>query len=69
MFSPELKTEIASKIQKILRETNHPELSKNSKINFLLHVDGAESWSWANIVNNDGGYDKVPVKLIKNMSK
>lgn len=68
MFSPELKHEIAEKIEEILEQTNHPELS-DTKINFLLHVDGAESWSWSNIVNNGGGYDKVPVGLIKNMSK
>lgn len=68
MFSPELKSEIAEKIEEILRETNHPELSEG-RVNFLLHVDGKESWSWANIVNNGGGYDKVPVGLIKNMSK
>lgn len=68
MFSPELKHEIAEKIAEILKETNHPELSKRH-INFLLHVDGAENWSWANIVDNGGGYDKVPVDLIKNMSK
>ncbi len=51
MFSVALKREIADKVQKILRETNHPELPE-SEISFLLHVDGAESWSWADIKNN-----------------
>jgi len=69
VFSPELKAEIANKIQKILRETKNPELPKSGNINFLLHVDGKEYWSWANIINNNDGYDKVPVELIKNMSK
>ena len=51
MFSVSQKQEIANKIQQALRETNHPELPKG-EIQFLLHVDGAEAWSWADIRNN-----------------
>ena len=51
MFSVNQKREIADKIQKVLRETNHPELPKG-EIDFHLHVDGVESWSWADIKNN-----------------
>ena len=51
MFSIAQKRQIADAVQKILRETNHPELPA-SEIQFLLHVDGAESWSWADIRNN-----------------
>ena len=51
MFSVRQKREIADKVQKILRETNHPELPKG-EIDFLLRVNGAESWSWADIRNN-----------------
>ena len=51
MFSVQQKREIADKVQAILRATNHPELSKG-EIAFSLHVDGAESWSWADIRNN-----------------
>ena len=51
MFSMQQKQEIANAIQKILRETNHPELP-DKEIQFHLHVDGAESWSWADIKNN-----------------
>jgi len=51
MFSVRQKRNISEAVQKILRETNHPELPK-SEIHFLLHVDGAESWSWADIQNN-----------------
>jgi hypothetical protein len=51
MFSVRQKREIADKIQKVLRETNHPELPKG-EIQFQLHVDGAEDWSWADICNN-----------------
>lgn len=51
MFSIRQKREISDKVQKVLRETNHPELPED-EIQFLLHVDGAESWSWADIKNN-----------------
>ena len=51
MFSIREKRLISDKIQEILRETGHPELPKG-EIDFMLHVKGAESWSWANIQNN-----------------
>jgi len=51
MFSVKQKREIADKVQRILRETNHPELPEG-EIQFLLHVGGAENWSWADIRNN-----------------
>ena len=51
MFSVKQKRQIADAVQQILRETNHPELSAG-EINFHLHVDGAENWSWADIKNN-----------------
>jgi hypothetical protein len=51
MFSVRQKREIADAVQKILRDTNHPELP-DGEIRFLLHVEGAESWSWADIRNN-----------------
>jgi hypothetical protein len=51
MFSVQQKRLIAEQVQRILRETNHPELP-TGEIQFHLHVDGAESWSWADIRNN-----------------
>ena len=51
MFSVRQKREISESVQKIIRATNHPELPEN-EISFSLHVDGAESWSWADIRNN-----------------
>jgi hypothetical protein len=51
MFSVQQKRKISDEIQKILRATNHPELP-TGEIKFLLHVDGAKSWSWAYIRNN-----------------
>ena len=44
MFSHDEKRIIANRVQKILRETNHPELP-SGEIKFLLHVEGAEAWS------------------------
>jgi len=51
MFSVRQKREIADAVQRILRATNHPELP-HGEIAFLLHVDGAESYSYADIRNN-----------------
>ena len=51
MFSVEQKRKIAEEVQNILRSTAHPELPEG-EIQFFLHVDGAESWSWADIRNN-----------------
>jgi hypothetical protein len=51
MFSVNQKRQIADAVQQILRDTGHPELPAG-EIQFHLHVDGAESWSWADIRNN-----------------
>ncbi len=65
MFSPKLKKEIADRIQQILQETRHDELPEG-EVTFILHVDGAEAWSWANICNNQ--YFPVPEVLVQNLS-
>ena len=51
MLSVDQKRRISDSVQQILRETNHPELP-SGEIQFVLHVAGAESWSWADIRNN-----------------
>ena len=51
MFSVQQKREIADKVQAILRATAHPELPAG-EIQFHLHVEGAEAWSWAYVRNN-----------------
>ena len=51
MFSIRQKREISDAVQKILRDTAHPELP-DGEIQFHLHVNGAEAWSWADIKNN-----------------
>lgn len=45
------KRDIADKVQKILRDTNHPELPEG-EIRFQLNVAGTENWSFAEIHNN-----------------
>lgn len=53
MFSVRQKREIADAVHRILEATQHPELPKHpQEIQFRLHVEGAESWSWADIRNN-----------------
>jgi hypothetical protein len=51
MFSVRQKRYIAEQVQRIIKGTNHPELP-NGEITFHLHVNGKESWSWADIKNN-----------------
>jgi hypothetical protein len=51
MFSLEQKKHIAEVIEKTLLEMNHPEMPTEKPL-FQLHVDGKESWSWADISPN-----------------
>lgn len=51
MFSVDQKRQIADAVQKILRDTNHPELPVG-EIQFHLHVNSAEPSRWADIQNN-----------------
>ena len=59
MFSVKEKQKIAAEIEKLLLDLNHPEMP-NEKPKFHLHVDGAESWSWADIRPNWEYGDKEP---------
>ena len=56
MFSVQQKREIADAVQRILRETRHPELPMLCEIQFVLHVEGASKW-WADIRNNGAVID------------
>jgi hypothetical protein len=67
MFSHQQKREIAMKVQAILQETAHDELPAG-EVSFILHVDGAEDWSWANIRNSSARDVPVPDVLVQNMS-
>lgn len=59
MFSVKQKQKIAEEIEKVLLSFNHPEMPKERPI-FMLHVDGKEEWSWADITPNWIYEDKVP---------
>jgi hypothetical protein len=52
MFSVRQKRMIAAEVQAILRGTGHPELPQDVEIQFQLHVEGKDAWSWADIRNN-----------------
>ncbi len=51
MFSVRQKREISDAVQKILRDTEHPELPED-EIQFSLHINGTSLMSWAKIRNN-----------------
>lgn len=51
MFSRTEKIKIATAVEKVIRSINHDEMD-NDNIHFKLHVDGKESWSWADIHEN-----------------
>lgn len=63
MFSVNEKQHIATEIEKLIRELNHPEMD-NDNIRFNIHIDGRESWSWADIKDNktvkEGGISANP---------
>lgn len=57
MFSVQQKREIADAVQKILRDTGHPELPE-TEIQFELRVmntysSPSSTWTWALIRNNE----------------
>ncbi len=51
MFSIAEKRHLAQIVETAIRELNHPEMD-NDNIRFSLHIDGKESWSWADIHPN-----------------
>ena len=55
MFSFEEKHKIAQVVENVIREINHPEMDNNN-IQFQLHVEGKEGWSWADITENRKEY-------------
>lgn len=52
MFSIRQKREISEAVQKILKDTKHPELPEEGEVKFHLHVEGESIGSWADIKNN-----------------
>lgn len=71
MFSVKEKQHIAREIEKLLLDLNHPEMP-TEKPNFTLHVDGKESWSWADIKPNwiyQDGIEKIGVNPFNEISR
>jgi hypothetical protein len=67
MFSPKTKEYISDEVQKVLQKILDKELP-DGEINFILHIDGAEDWSWANIRNTSARNIPVPDILVQNLS-
>jgi hypothetical protein len=68
MLSTEVKRSLAAKIQRLLQSIDDDELPEG-EIQFILHVDGEEDWSWANIRNNGASHIPAPNVLIRNITK
>lgn len=51
MFSLSQKQQISAEVEKLILSFNHPEMPKE-KPKFHLHIDGKESWSFAEIEPN-----------------
>lgn len=66
MLSTKQKQEISIKVQNILQGIVDDELPKG-EIHFILHIDGAEPWSWANIRNMSDKDLNVPFSLVRNI--
>ncbi len=59
MFSLHQKIWLAREIEKLILSLHHPEMPKE-KPHFKIHIDGAESWSWADIEPNWTFENKTP---------
>ena len=51
MFSLAQKQKIADAVERLLLSIEHPEMP-TEKPEFMLHINGKESWSWADIQPN-----------------
>ena len=59
MFTINEKKKISEEIEKLLLSFNHPEMPKE-KPDFKIHINGKESWSWADIEPNWKYENKEP---------
>ena len=67
MLSTKNKIALAEAIQAMLQTIKDDELPEG-EINFILHIDGKEGWSWANIRNSSHRELPVPSVLIQNLT-
>lgn len=68
MLSSGTKKKIADKVQEILQNIEDDELPYDGEISFILHIDGRESWSWANIRNRGDIELPVPHQIAHNLT-
>jgi len=71
MFSVNEKRMIAQKIEELLLSLDHPEMPKE-KPSFKIHIEGKESWSWADIEPNwvfDDGKKEMGVNLFNEVAR
>ena len=71
MFSMEQKRKISEIVEKAILELNHPEMPKE-KPKFKLHIDGKESWSFADIEPNwvfDDGHKKPGINPFNEINR
>lgn len=67
MFISEVKQDIAQRVQEILEEyLDHYEM-QGAPIKFILHVDGNDPLSWANIQESADAWRQVPESLRGNL--
>lgn len=70
MFSLKEKQFIAAELEKIILSLKHPEMP-TERPKFKLHIDGEQSWSWADIEPNWTFENRKPSKwaIIEEVSK
>ena len=52
MFSAKKKKHLANCIESLIIAMDHPEMDNNN-VRFKIHIDGKESWSFADITDNN----------------
>ena len=67
MLDSSTKEYISKKVQAILQSISDSELP-SGEISFILHIDGQNDWSWANIRNMSDRDFEVPDVLVDNLT-
>ena len=68
MLSPQMKSYLSREVQALLKSIKDDELP-DGEIHFILHVDGEENWSWANIRNESDKHVPPPSSLVRNLTR
>lgn len=67
MFGPEIKKDISRRVHEILAEYHDHYEMQGAPIKFILHVDGNDPLSWANIQESADAWRQVPRELRGNL--